>query len=47
MARIDPQHLAWAMENLASGTVVNRIRVPAHEAALAKLALDRMLDVSK
>ncbi|MCP5250812.1 MAG: quinolinate synthase NadA [Burkholderiales bacterium] len=47
MARIDPQHLAWAMENLASGTVVNRIRVPAHEAAFAKLALDRMLDVSK
>lgn len=47
MARIDPQHLAWAMENLAGGTIVNRIHVPAHEAALAKLALDRMLDISK
>jgi quinolinate synthase len=47
MARIDPQHLTWAMENLVNGTVVNRIQVPKHEAALAKLALDKMLDVSK
>jgi len=47
MARIDPQHLTWAMENLANGTVVNRIQVPKQDAALAKLALDKMLDVSK
>lgn len=47
MARIDPQHLTWAMENLVRGTVVNRIHVPTQEAVLAKLALDRMLDVSK
>ncbi|MFA9440421.1 quinolinate synthase NadA [Uliginosibacterium sp. sgz301328] len=46
MQRIDPQHLAWTLENLAEGNVVNRITVPAHEAALAKLALDRMLAVS-
>lgn len=46
MARIDPQHLAWCLENLVAGKVVNRISVPAGEAVLAKLALDRMLAVS-
>jgi len=46
MARIDPQHLAWALENLVSGNVVNEIRVPQNEAKLAKLALDKMLKIS-
>ena len=46
MARIDPQHLAWTLENLADGHVVNQIKVPSHEAELAKLTLDRMLAVS-
>jgi quinolinate synthase len=46
MARIDPQHLAWALENLVNGTVVNQIKVPQDEARLAKLALDRMLKIS-
>ena len=46
MQRIDPQHLAWTLENLADGNVVNQIKVPEHEAVLAKLALDRMLSVS-
>ncbi len=46
MARIDPQHLAWTLENLAEGRVVNRIKVPAHDAELAGVALDRMLAVS-
>ena len=46
MQRIDPQHLAWCLENLAAGHVVNRIRVPEHEAKLAKVALERMLDAS-
>jgi len=46
MARIDPQHLAWCLEQLADGHVVNRITVPPAEAALARLALDRMLAVS-
>ncbi|MDR2239638.1 MAG: quinolinate synthase NadA [Zoogloeaceae bacterium] len=46
MGRIDPQHLAWCLENLAEGAVVNRISVPAHEAALAKVALERMLEAS-
>ena len=46
MARIDPQHLAWTLENLADGKIVNQIKVPPHEAELAKLALDRMLEAS-
>jgi len=46
MQRIDPQHLAWVLENLLAGKVVNQIRVPQAEAKLAKLALERMLEVS-
>ena len=46
MQRIDPQHLAWTLENLADGNIVNQIKVPPHEVELAKLALDRMLAVS-
>jgi quinolinate synthase len=46
MQRIDPQHLAWTLENLVDGNVVNRITVPAQEAALARLSLERMLAVS-
>ena len=46
MARIDPQHLAWVLENLADGKVVNQIKVPERVAKLAKLTLDRMLAAS-
>jgi quinolinate synthase len=46
MARIDPQHLAWALENLVEGKIVNQIKVPAGDAELARLALNRMLAVS-
>ncbi|GMR03947.1 MAG: quinolinate synthase NadA [Gammaproteobacteria bacterium] len=46
MFRIDPPHLLWTLENLASGRVVNRIKVPEDEAAQARIALQRMLDVS-
>ena len=46
MFRIDPQHMAWVLENLVEGHVVNQISVPADVASQAKLALDRMLDVS-
>lgn len=46
MARIDPQHLAWTLENLVNGNVVNQITVPQEEAKLAKLSLDRMLKIS-
>jgi quinolinate synthase len=46
MQRIDPQHLAWCLENLSQGQVVNPIRVVPHEAGLARLALERMLAAS-
>jgi quinolinate synthase len=46
MQRIDPQHLAWTLENLVEGKVVNQISVPEHEAKLAKISLERMLAVS-
>jgi quinolinate synthase len=46
MARIDPQHLAWCLEQLADGHIVNQIVVPEAEARSARLALDRMLAVS-
>jgi quinolinate synthase len=43
MNRIDLPHLVWALESLASGTVVNRIEVEPDTAHWAKVALDRML----
>ena len=45
MFRISPQHLLWALENLAEGNVVNRIEVPAEVKRGARLALDRMLEI--
>ena len=46
MFRIDAPHLCWAMENLAEGRVVNRISVPDDDKRWARVALQRMLDVS-
>ncbi|MBL4711203.1 MAG: quinolinate synthase NadA [Gammaproteobacteria bacterium] len=46
MFRIDPQHMAWVLENLVEGHVVNQITVPTDVAEFARLALSRMLDVS-
>ncbi len=46
MFRIDPQHLAWVLENLVEGHVVNQIKVAPDEAEQAKLALERMLEIS-
>ena len=45
MARIDPQHLAWTLENLVDGNIVNQIKVPEREAEFARIALKRMLEV--
>jgi quinolinate synthase len=45
MYRITPQHLAWALENLVAGRVVNRIQVRPSVKQWAKVALDRMLEV--
>ncbi len=46
MFRTDPQHLAWVLENLAAGNVVNRIQVQQQDADFAKKALDNMLSVN-
>jgi quinolinate synthase len=45
MYRISPQHLAWALENLLEGRVVNRIQVRASVKHWARVALDRMLEI--
>jgi quinolinate synthase len=45
MYRISPHHLAWALENLVEGRVVNRIQVRPSVKRWAKVALDRMLEV--
>jgi quinolinate synthase len=45
MNRIDLPHLAWVLESLAEGRVVNRIEVDADTAEWAKVALQRMLDI--
>ncbi len=45
MFRTDPQHLAWVLDNLLAGKVVNQISVPEEDARFAVLALNRMLDI--
>lgn len=45
MFRTDPQHLAWILENLVNGNVVNQIKVSESESVLAKKALDNMLSI--
>jgi len=45
MYRISPQHLAWALENLVEGRVVNQIKVKRSVKHWARIALDRMLEV--
>jgi quinolinate synthase len=46
MFRIDPPHLAWVLENLVEGRAVNPVRVAEKIASEAKVALDRMLEIS-
>ena len=45
MYRIDPQHLCWAIENLAEGKVVNQITVDEQTRKWATVALERMLAI--
>jgi len=45
MFRIDAAHLAWVLENLVEGRVVNRITVDADTASWARVALERMLEI--
>ncbi len=44
MYRIHPGYLAWVLEGLVAGEVLNRIEVDAAVAADARIALQRMLD---
>lgn len=46
MSRIDQPHLAWVLENLVAGNVVNRITVDPDTAHWARVALQRMLDIT-
>jgi quinolinate synthase len=46
MFRISPQHLAWALENLVEGRVVNQIKVAPEVKRWARVALDRMLQIA-
>jgi quinolinate synthase len=45
MYRISPAHLAWALESLVAGKVVNQIKVADETKYWAKVALNRMLEV--
>jgi quinolinate synthase len=45
MYRINPAHLLWTLDNLATGKVVNQITVDSRTAEFARVALDRMLTI--
>jgi len=44
MFRIDAPHLAWCLEALVRGEMVNQIKVDERTAEGARVALQRMLD---
>ena len=46
MFRIDGPHLAWVLESLVRGEVVNQITVDPHTSEWARVALQRMLDIT-
>ena len=46
MFRIDPPHILWALEYLVEGRLVNVVAVPEPVASEAKIALDRMLEIT-
>ncbi|MEO6989247.1 MAG: quinolinate synthase NadA [Aquihabitans sp.] len=47
MFRIDGPHLAWILENLVEGRVLNQIVVDPATTKWAKVALQRMLDITE
>jgi quinolinate synthase len=47
MYRIAPQNLAWAMENVVDGNIVNEIVVDDDTKQLARIALDRMITLTE
>jgi quinolinate synthase len=46
MFRIDEPHLSWCLDHLLRGEIVNQITVDADTAEWAKVALQRMLDIT-
>ena len=46
MFRIDGPHLAWVLEELVAGRVVNQISVDPETSGWAKVALERMLSIT-
>jgi quinolinate synthase len=46
MYRISLRQLAWALENLVEGRVVNRIAIRTEVKHWARVVLDRMLEVA-
>ena len=46
MFRIDAPHLAWVLESLVAGNVVNQVKVDPRTAEWARVALQRMLDIT-
>ena len=46
MYRINPSHLLWVLEGLLRGEIINQIKVPQETAIYAKIALDRMIEVT-
>jgi quinolinate synthase len=47
MYRIAPQNLAWAMDNLLEGKVVNEIVVDDETKHYALVALERMINLTE
>ncbi len=47
MYRIAPQNLAWAIDNLVNGIVVNEISVDDDTKHYARIALDRMISLTE
>jgi len=45
MYRVHPAYLAWTVESLAEGRIVNQVVVPEAIAAQARVALERMLSI--
>jgi quinolinate synthase len=46
MFRIDAKHLCWILEGLVDGEVRNEITVAGDTAAWARVALERMLEIT-
>ncbi|MFO1538586.1 MAG: quinolinate synthase NadA [Actinomycetota bacterium] len=46
MFRIDEPHLAWCLESIVAGDPVNQISVDAETAQWARVALERMLEIT-